>query len=208
MNINLKNIGIEKGQHYESIITSINEKNEKNAAPIGIVCLKKDEIQCRIFKGTQTLENILLEKKFIVNITLNPLYFTLATIGNLPEEYYEKDSLNIKNVDAYFKCEVIGDIKIAIKDNDPVRKTEAGIFKSKVTEIIINNPCVKAPNRGFYNVIEALVNFTRVNIVDEQQKTFYLNRLKELSRVVNKVGSNEEKKAIKIITEEYDKKLK
>ncbi|MDR3063784.1 MAG: DUF447 family protein, partial [Methanobrevibacter sp.] len=184
-----------------------NNENIKNAAPIGIIGIDKDIIQCRIFKGTTTLENILLKREFIVNITWNPLYFTLATIGKIDEKYFSKDGLNLKGVDAYLKCEVIGDIKIQIKENDPVKKSEAGFFKSKVKEIVINNPCVKAPNRGFYNLIEALVNYTRMDLVDKEKKEFFINRLNELNRVINKVGSEEEKKAIKLVDDAYNSKI-
>ncbi|WP_231624222.1 DUF447 domain-containing protein [Methanobrevibacter arboriphilus] len=42
---------------------------------------------CRIFKGSKTLDNIILNNEFIVNITLNPILFTFATIGNIPEDF-------------------------------------------------------------------------------------------------------------------------
>ena len=45
-------------------------------------------------------------------------------------------------------------------------------------------------------LIETLVNFTRIDMVDEKQQEYYLGRFREAKRVINKVGSKEEQKAI------------
>ncbi|KZX14993.1 hypothetical protein MBCUT_17950 [Methanobrevibacter cuticularis] len=200
MSIDLKSIGMEKGQQYETIITTENAEGIKNSAPIGVICKDNDEFLCRIFKGSDTLNNIILKKEFVVNITLNPILFTLSTINNVPQEYFTEESgiAILKDVDAYLKCEV-KDIKKAIKDTDPVRKSEIGIITSKVKEIVLNNKCAKAPNRGFYSLIESLVNFTRIDIVDNQQQDYFLGKLKESTRIINKVGSSEDKKAIELL---------
>lgn len=65
----------------------------------------KTVIICRIFKGSTTLENIISQKEFTVNITENPELFTLSTIDNLPETYFDENN-SIKNIESYFKCEV------------------------------------------------------------------------------------------------------
>ncbi|WP_331456247.1 hypothetical protein [Methanobrevibacter arboriphilus] len=72
---------------------------------------------------------------------------------------------------------------------------------ANVEDIVLNNKCAKAPNRGFYCLIESLVNFTRIDIVDSEKKDYFLDRFNESKRVVNKVGSSEEKKAIELLGE-------
>ena len=202
--INLSAIGMEKGKQYETIVSTSDVNNVKNAAPIGIICSGEKQVICRIFKGGKTLENILSKKEFVINITHNPELFFKTTIGNLDDKYFNDDN-SIKNVDAYVKCKVIS-FKEAIKQSDPIKKNgEAIVIKSKVCEIIINNN-VKALNRGFGYVIENLSNLTRINLVDDNKKTEYINNFKEAYRVVVKVGYKEDIEAMKLIKKELIKK--
>ena len=204
MQIDLSLIGMEKGRQYETVITTENCEKIKNAAPIGVLCSGPDMILNRIFKGSNTLENIISQRKFIVNITHDPEIFMLSTIGNLSEDYFNEDN-SLKCAEAYFKCEVIS-LSEAVKQSDPIRKKEEAIvIKSKVTDLTINQP-TRAMNRGFSYVIESLSNFTRFDMVGEEQKEEYLNRFREAFRVVRKVGYKEDIKSMKIIKEELRKK--
>ena len=204
MEIDLNLIGMDKGKQYETIITTVNCENVQNAAPIGVLCSGKETILCRIFKGRKTLDNIISQREFTVNITHDPELFTLSTIGNLSQEYFSNDN-SIRGIDAYLKCEVI-DIKEAVKQSDPIRKKgEANVIKSKVTDMVINKE-VQAFNRAFSCLIETLANFTRFDLVDEEKKQYYLTRFRECSRVVNKVGGKEEKQAMGEIKKELIKK--
>ena len=204
MEIDLNLIGMDRGKQYETIITTVNCENVQNAAPIGVLCSGKDTILCRIFKGGKTLDNIISQREFTVNITHDPELFTLSTIGNLSSEYFSNDN-SLRGVDAYFKCEVI-DIKEAVKQSDPIRKKgEANVIKSKVTEMVINKE-VQALNRAFSCLIETLANFTRFDLVDEEKKQYYLTRFRECSRVVNKVGGKEEKQSMGEIKKELIKR--
>ena len=204
MEIDLNLIGMNKGKQYETIITTVNCENVQNAAPIGVLCSGKDTILCRIFKGGKTLNNIISQREFTVNITHDPELFTLSTIGNLSPEYFSNDN-SLRGVDAYFKCEVI-DIKEAVKQSDPIRKKgEANVIKSKVTDMVINKE-VQALNRAFSCLIETLANFTRFDLVDEEKKQYFLTRFRECSRVVNKVGGKEEKQSMGEIKKELIKR--
>ena len=211
MNIDLSSVGMEKGQQYETIITTTNKNGDKNAAPIGVICKGKDKIMCRIFKGGTTLGNIITQREFVVNITLNPILFSLATIGNIPEDFFEKNNnptssfANLINVDAYLKCKVVN-VKEAIKKSDPIRKSEAKVIISDVVDIVLNNNCAKAANRGFYCLIESLVNFTRIDIVDEAKKDYFISRFIESKRIINKVGSKEDKDAMDLLKKALEDK--
>ena len=204
MEIDLALIGMKKGSQYETIITTVNLQNQPNAAPIGALCAGRDKILNRIFKGSHTLENIIEQKEFIVNITHNQEIFRLATLGNLPEDYFGEDN-SLKCAEAYFKCEVIS-LKEAVKQSDPIKKKgEATVIKSKVTELVINND-TEAFNRGFGYVIESLSNFSRFDLVDEAQKQAYIRDFREANRVVTKIGHKQDIKAMKEIKEELIKK--
>ena len=204
MKIDLTKIGMFKGQQYETIITTANRNGSLNAAPIGILCGGNDKVMCRIFKGRHTLENILEQKEFTANITQNPELFTWSLLDNLEADDFNEDK-SIKNVDCYFKCEVTS-IKEAVKQSDPVKKKgEANVIKADVTELIINKP-VKAYNRAFSYVIECLTNFSRIDIVDDEKRKYYLDSFKEAYRVVKKVGSKKDKEAMDKIKNKLNEK--
>lgn len=194
MEIDLSKIGMFKGQQYETIITTTDDYGHLNAAPIGVICRGNNKVMCRIFKGSTTLENIISQKEFIVNISQDPLLFTWSLLDNLEKEDFSKDK-SIKDIDCYFKCEVTR-LKEAVKQSDPIRKkSEAIVIKADVCELIINKP-VKVYNRSFGYVLESLVHMSRMDIVDEKQKNDYLTDLKEAYRVVKKVGSKKDKQAM------------
>ena len=204
MEIKLSTIGMEKGRQYETIITTKNEDGSRNAAPIGVICASEDRIINRIFKGSHTLDNIIREKEFIVNITHDPEIFKISTIGNLPQDYFD-DNYSLKCGDAYFKCKVIS-LTEAVKQSDPVRKKgEAIVIKSEVVDLIIKKQ-TKAMNRGFGYVIETLSNLTRFDLVDDAKKEEYLTQFREAYRVTLKVGTKKDIKAMHEIKKELIKK--
>lgn len=204
MKIDLALIGMEKGRQYETVITTKNNQNLKNAAPIGVICSGPDTILNRIFKGSHTLDNIISQREFIVNITYDPEIFATSTLGNLPQDYFN-DDLSLKCAEAYFKCEVIS-LTEAVKQSDPIKKKdEAIVIKSKVTDLVINKN-TKAMNRGFAYVIESLSNYSKFDLVGEEKKQEYLERFREANRVVRKVGYKEDMKAMDEIKKELIKK--
>lgn len=204
MEIKLSTIGMEKGRQYETIITTKNEDGSRNAAPIGVICASEDRIINRIFKGSHTLDNIIREKEFIVNITHDPEIFKISTIGNLPQDYFD-DNYSLKYGDAYFKCKVISLTK-AVKQSDPIKKKgEAIVIKSEVVDLIIKKQ-TKAMNRGFGYVIETLTNLTRFDLVDDAKKEEYLTQFREAYRVTLKVGTKKDIKAMHEIKKELIKK--
>lgn len=194
MRVDLSQIGMLKGQQYETIITTMDDEGNLNAAPIGVICRGNDKVMCRIFKGSQTLENIISQKEFVVNICENPLLFTRSLLDNLKKEDFMPDN-SIKDIDCYFKCEVTS-LKEAVKQSDPIKKkSQAIVIKANVVELIIKRP-VKVYNRAFGYVLESLVHMSRIDIVDDNQRKYYLNQLKEAYRVVKKVGSKKDKEAM------------
>lgn len=204
MQIDLSLIGMERGKQYETIITTHNSENVQNAAPMGVICSGPDKVVCRIFKGSHTLDNICSQREFIVNITHNPELFYKSTLGNLPEDYFTDDD-SIKDIDAYFKCEVTS-LKEAVKRSDPIKsKGEAIIIKADVIELIVNNN-IKAFNRGFGYVVESLSNYSRFDLVDEIKKQSYIESFREAKRVVRKIGYREDIEAMKAIEEKIKEK--
>ena len=201
---------MEKGQQYEIIITTIDSDGNTNAAPFGLRVLENDEIFLRIFDGGNTIRNIKDKKEFIVNVTDNPLMFTLSSINTIPDEYLTKipkensELAYLTDADAYFICEVKS-IKSSYRENDPIKDTGINFIKAEVIELNIKNKCVKPINRAIHALIESLVNYSRINIVDEEKQKYFLERLGESDRIIKRVGNKEEKEAIELLKEDLKK---
>ena len=209
MEIDLSNIGMEKGQQYETIITTTDKNGNPNAAPFGLRVLDKDKIQLRIFEGGNSIKNIKDNGMFVVNVTENPMMFTLATIDTIHQEHLTKIDNNTKvngelfyltKADAYFICEV-ETLKSAFRENDPIKDTEINMIKANAIELNVHNNCVKPMNRALPALIEALVNFSRINIVDEDTQKHFIERFFESEGIIKRVGNKEEKESIQILKE-------
>ena len=201
MDIDLTDIGIEEGQKYEGIYTTMSRDGVKNAAPIGIVCKGKDKLGCRLFVGTQTLKNIMETRRYVVNITFDPINFVNSTIGNLDiGEFTDDDDIAIlKNAEAYVICDVTD-----IRKMDPIKdhvtsNGEAYIITSDVVEIDKNHPCAKALNRGVYALLECLTNYTRLDLVSKQQQDYFIGRFNENNRMIKRVSGSDTIKAMEIL---------
>ncbi|MBE6511647.1 MAG: DUF447 family protein [Methanobrevibacter olleyae] len=214
MDIDLSEIGMGKGQQYETIISTIDKNGNPNTAPFGLRVLDKDKIQLRIFEGGSSIKNIKEKKEFIVNITENPLMFTLSTIDTIPKEYLSKidektrndnELFYLTNADAYFICEV-ETLKSAFRENDPIKDTEVNIIKANVVELNVKNKCARPINRAIHALIEALVNYSRIDIVNDETQKYFLERFLESERIIKRVGNNEEKESIRILKENIIKK--
>ena len=208
MEIDLTKIGMYKGQQYEVLITTIDKDGKTNAAPFGLRVLEDDEIFLRIFEGGNTIKNIKEKGEFIVNITADPLMFTLATTNTIPDKYLTRISNKTKgndelayltNADAYFICEVKS-IKTGLRE-DEIKSSEINFIKSEVIELNINNKCVKPLNRAIHALIEALVNYSRISLVDENTQKHFIERFLESERIIKRVGNEDEKESIKILKE-------
>ena len=209
MEIDLNKIGMHKGQQYEVIITTIDKDGNTNAAPFGLRVLENNEIFLRIFEGGNTIKNIKDKEEFIVNITTDPLMFTLATTNTIPDEYLTRTSKKTKSndelafltdADAYFICEVTS-LKTSFREDDPIKATEINFIKAEVVEINVKNQCAKPINRAIHALIEALVNYSRINIVDGETQKYFIERFLESERIIKRVGNEKEKESIQILKE-------
>lgn len=201
----LDSLGMEKGLLYETIITTKDANGKPNAAPIGTICKNKREIVLHLYEGTHTLKNIKSNKEFIVNILKDPLVFVGCTIGDLPFENFKKqdDSFYIKNTDAFLSAKVTSIKEVEKKDN--ISKSTLNIINAHVNEIIIKKESVEPLNRAIFAIIESLVYLTRMELVDENTSNMYFERIKEMSRLVNRVGGLDHKKAMQDILKYIEK---
>ena len=208
MSFSLESIGIKAGGKYETIYTTMNKAGEMDAAPIGLKCVDDYAVLGRIFEGSKTLENIKETGIFVVNITSDPSVFARSLYGNLePEEFVKDDDIvYMKNADAYFIALVksIEDKEIG-KDhvNDGAKFS---IINAESIKIIINKPGTKALNRGIFAFLESLVDYSRIDIINDEKKDEYIRKFKENERLIDVVAEDDVKEAMKDLKERFIEK--
>ena len=89
---NLESLNMFKGQLYETIVTTQSNEHVKNAAPIGVICKDPNHVVIHLDNCVHTHLNILENGELVVNIIKDPLIFTYSTLGELDEEYFNKDA--------------------------------------------------------------------------------------------------------------------
>lgn len=203
MSFSLESIGIKAGGKYETIYTTMNKAGEMDAAPIGLKCVDDYAVLGRIFEGSKTLENIKETGIFVVNITSDPSVFARSLYGNLePKEFVKDDDIvYMKNADAYF----IALVK-SIEDNEIGKDhvndgAKFSIVNAESIKIIINKPGTKALNRGIFAFLESLVDYSRIDIIDDEKKDEYIKKFKENERLIDVVAEDEVKEAMKDLKE-------
>lgn len=197
--LDLYSLGMEKGLLYETIVTTLNPDGTPNAAPIGVVCKKEDEIVLYLFDGSKTFDNVKREKTFYVNILKDPILFVQSMIGNLDKSEFESNEkgFSIKRADAFFRAEVSHEKLVQRKDQ--MGNSTQMVIRAQVHETVKIKKQIEPLNRAIYGIIEALVYLSRINIVSEYERTNNLEKINEISRVVNKVGGEDHKKAMQMI---------
>lgn len=207
MDDNLKRIGITTEERYECIYTTIDSNGNKNAAAIGLKYFGKDNVGCRIFEGSQTLKNIQETKKYVVNITQDPLIFTKATLDKLPNKCYtdDEDIAILKDAGSYIIVDVV-DIQEQKAENTPIDNDQSiFMIKGRIVETVIKDESIKAFNRGLGGLIECLVNFSRYKIVDDEKRNVYMDRVIENTRMINRIGDKKTIDAMETLKKEYEK---
>ncbi|HMK53868.1 MAG TPA: DUF447 domain-containing protein [Methanobacteriaceae archaeon] len=202
--LDTRSLGMKEGQLYETIISTRNEDGTPNAAPMGIIIKMPCEVVLYLYQGSLTAKNIMRDGIFTVNILNNPLIFTQCTLSCPPQDSFDQNHeiYYLKSTDAYFTAEVTKKRKIVRKDD--LGESELTIMQAKVTDVIKLTECVYPLNRAIYGIIELLVNLTRMDMATSEAKKIYLDRLEEVSWIVNRVGGKEDKEALKEIRDKFD----
>jgi uncharacterized protein len=196
---------MKKGLLYETIVTTVNGDQTPNAAPIGIICKNNKEIVAYLHHGSKTVRNIKRNHSFIVNILNDPMVFVESTLDNLSDIYFEKyiNEFYIKNTDAFFIANVTSLKDVEKKDNFGVSVTT--VLTAEISDINKKKENIEPLNRAIYGIIEGLVYLTRMEMVSGDMEKLYRHRMMEISRIVNKVGGEEHKKAMKKISDAFKK---
>lgn len=181
----LRALDMERGRLYETIVVTWDGSMVGNAAPIGVLCTGADTVTLYLYQGSRTVENVLENGRFTVNVTLDPLIFTDSTLGDLDEDMFShhRGFLHLRGADAFFTAEVVS-VKEVVK-RDRFGESELYVVKARAGDVMRAETFRLVLNRGIYAVIESLIAYTRAEFSDP---VVLRERISEMNRVARKVG--------------------
>jgi hypothetical protein len=181
----------------EVIVTTRSASGEPNAAPIGIITSINDETGERphfvkLYKGSQTLANVLKTTRLAANVTDDAVIFVKAAFEHLSEAYFS-DFAGVPVLTKVNAWIVFDSILIE-------ERSDYLYFRLLPRAVEIKRKEVKAINRGRNAVIEATILATRYNVTkDEGEKEELKKVMEQYAEIVTKCGGRREKEAMSVL---------
>jgi hypothetical protein len=198
--MDVKEAGIGEGIS-EVIVTTESAAGLPNAAPIGI--LTAIDVQgvtkhfVKLYKGSQTLANVLETTTLAANVTDDAVLFVKTALGHLSELYLSE----------FASVPIVKDANAWIVFTSILIEERRDFFHFQVLPraVKINRKEVKAINRGLNAVIEAIIVATRLNLAkDEREKEAMKKQMRLYKETVEKCGGSREKEAMRILEEKCE----
>lgn len=194
----LKEAGIEEGIS-EVVVTTRSASGKPNAAPIGIITTvneEQGEIKhfVKLYKGSQTLSNVLETNTLAANVTDDAVLFAKAAFEKLSRNYFT----NFEGMPVLTEAQswIVFTSVLIEESKDYFR------FQMMPQAVKINRKRVKAINRGLNAVIEATILATRLDLAkDKQEKEMMRKQMELYAEIVKKCGGRREKEAMGILKE-------
>ena len=192
----LREAGIGEGIS-EVIVTTRSASGKPNAAPIGIITTvneEQGEIKhfVKLYKGSQTLSNVLETNTLAANVTDDAVLFVKAAFEKLSQNHFT--NFEGRPVLTEAQSWIVFTSVLIEESEDHFR------FQMMPQAVKINRKRVKAINRGLNAVIEATILATRLNITKNEQEKEEIKKLMErYAEIVKKCGGRREKEAMGIL---------
>jgi len=182
----------------EVIVTTKSAAGKPNAAPIGIISEITEQSErsyfVTLYKGSQTLANVLATGRLAANVTSDAVLFVETAFDDLPRECFTDFAglpvLREANAWIIFTSELVEERQEYLR------------FQLRSAAVKIDQTEVKAINRGLNAVIEATVLATRLRIATEKRERQELRQeLERCAAIVAKCGGTRENQALAILRE-------
>ncbi len=193
----LPDLGYTKGLIFETIVSTFNEHEQPNAAPMGTIMENDSQIVIKLYNTSLTHKNLQTSKCAAINITSNiDLFYKTAfkennPIGKLPADWFVKaETVNaprLKTSDAT--------IEVAVADMKPI-DAEKTVVICNVKHISATKNLPQAYCRAFPATVEAIIHATRIKAFlagNEKQKAQAKKLLETIAAsqdVVNRTAPN------------------
>jgi hypothetical protein len=181
------------GDIKEAIVTSINDNNTPNSAPMGVTRTGKNKFEIKPFKTSTTYTNLIKRHRACINITGDPSIFLISAFkGELAQSHtlpQIDENLRLISSDAHIFVNIV-DQRILSMDRT--------CFTCEVISIEINKKYPSVFSRGKAETIEAIIHVTRIQHLIDQKDWAHVKSLikqffmcKEIVRRVSSSSSNE-----------------
>lgn len=195
MKIELSDFGLREGINEVIGITSGKSSSEfnLNAAPLGLMVTDDSGIEAHVkFYSSytnHTRENFERSGELWVNVIHDPVIFVVSAFDDPGEEWYQSFSPPVLK-GALAVCRFSG--KLEKGGSARLMLQEGSVVRSEI----------RAVNRGFNLLIEALIYATRLHL-----NPSYASRILELERIIEKCGGKREKEALLLLKQYVRDKL-
>lgn len=172
----LQELGLKTGWLYEVVISTY-KNNNPHAAPFGIKTSNFKCLALEMYKGSNTLENILATREFVINLVDDPLFFYQAL--------YDREKINFASA-KQVKAPVMLDSPSSIEARliTAVNKKQRVLIEAEVVHIHSRKKG-ELINRAKSLFLESLILSTRLIVFPKLN----LDKLiRENYRVIKKVA--------------------
>ncbi len=172
----LKQLGMKKNWIYEIVISSF-DNNVPHAAPFGVKTTDFKLVSIEMYKGANTLRNVLKSKEFVINTVSDPTVFYQAL--------YERGKINFGSA-KMIKAPVLTDspVSIEVRLTNALNSEQTFVIEAEVVDIHIRNRS-ELINRAKSLVLESLILATRIPHLPQRKPE---ELLRENYRVIKKVA--------------------
>ncbi len=172
----LKQLGMKKNWIYEVVITSI-DNNVPHTAPFGVKTTDFKIVTIEMYKGSNTLRNVLASKEFAFNTVADPTVFYHAL--------YARGKINF-GFAKMIKAPVLADspASIEVRLKNAINREQSLVIEAEIVYIHIRNRS-ELINRAKSLVLESLILATRIPHLPERKPE---ELLRENYRVIKKVA--------------------
>lgn len=174
----------------ETIVTTT-RGSLPNAAPIGII-RKDNKVLVRLFKGSQTYDNVCKGNFLVANVVNDPLIFVRSTFSDLDHSDFDVVPVG----DREFPVLTDALSWVVFECSSTKLTSEALVAELNPIFAHLNRCVVSAPNRGFNAVLEATVHATRYRLTGDDE---YLKLIQMYARLAVKCGDERDKLAMQML---------
>ncbi|MBN2014374.1 MAG: DUF447 family protein [Candidatus Altiarchaeota archaeon] len=166
----LQRLGLERDWIYETIVAT-HVKGRVNSAPMGVWTPDLESIKLRVYKRTRTCEDIIENRRFVVNFPNSIKEF----YGALLDEKSLNGSPFLEGCDAALEAEVSG-----IDDRGDCVDIAARILAYRIGE---NTRLI---NRAEYLALESLIAYSKLPSSSKTERASIVEAIKENHRIICK----------------------
>ncbi len=192
--MNNSKIDIEEDLIYEALVTTINENKNTHTKAFGIKFHDRF-IELNLYPNN-TLSNIENDPYFLVQITDNPLTFTKAVLDKLTSDDYIDDKI-LKTANIVFELKVDSIKTFNVFDKFGVNTKTRITSRILDTKIYSNKPYLI--NRATNQIIDLLIDYTRINFFDTRQLEDFFSKIKKCDSYLENDGNSLHRTSLDLI---------